>query len=288
MSSPLLAVTGGAAPPHPGLPAHPALPAPPAHLLAAVLARFPPASLALLQARALLQRSDTKFLLPTAVLPALLHGLSAHYAVLSEPSALGAPYRTLYFDTAERRFFHDHRRGRRLRHKLRIRTYAERRLTFLEIKSRRSSALTDKARIELPYDQVHLDGRCAALIRERCQLDGAQLRPQLWIDYRRLTLIGLEREERCTFDFSLSVSNVEHTRSTAAFDGLAFLELKQPEPDPSSPMMRALRALQQRPRSISKYLVAVCELHPRERANLLRPTLRALHELRAGAGSVAA
>ena len=285
MSSPLPAVAGGAAPPHP---AHPAHPAPGAHPLAAALARFPPASLALLQARALLQRSDTKFLLPIAVLPALLHGLSPHYAVLGEPRALGTPYRTLYFDTAERRFFHDHRRGRRLRHKLRIRTYAERRLTFLEIKSRRSSALTDKARLELPYDQVHLDARCAALIRERCQLEGAQLRPQLWIDYRRLTLIGLEREERCTFDLSLSVSNVEHTCSTAAFDGLAFLELKQPEPDPSSPMMRALRALQQRPRSISKYLVAVCELHPRERANSLRPTLRALRALRAGAGSVAA
>jgi VTC domain len=256
--------------------------------LATALARFPPADLALLQARALLQRSDTKFLVPIALLPALLGELPAHYAVLGAPGALGSPYRTLYFDTPELRCFHDHRRGRRLRHKLRIRTYDDRRLTYLEIKSRRSSALTDKARLELPYDQGHLDERCAALIAARCQLDAAQLRPQLWIDYRRLTLIGLHREERCTLDFSLSVADVDHTRTTAALDGLAFLEVKQPEPDPASPMLRALRALQQRPRSLSKYLVAVCELHPEERANQLRPTLRAVRTLRATSGSVAA
>lgn len=252
-------------------------------LLTAALADFAPASAALLQQRALLQRSDTKFLLPTALLPQLVRGMAEHYAVIGAPGAgalPGAPYRSLYFDTAERRCFHDHRRGRRLRHKLRIRTYDDRRLTFLEIKSRRSSALTDKARLELPYDQGHLDERCAALIRARCQLEAAELSPQLWIAYHRLTLIGLCREERCTLDFSLSVSDVGHARSSPAFEGLAFLEVKQPEPDFSSPIMRALRALRQRPRSISKYLVAVCELHPAERANTVRASLRAMHQLR--------
>lgn len=251
--------------------------------LAAAFVEFAPASAALLQQRALLQRSDTKFLLPTALLPQLLRGMAEHYAVIGAPRAgvlPGAPYRSLYFDTAERRCFHDHRRGRRLRHKLRIRTYDDRRLTFLEIKSRRSSVLTDKARLELPYDQRHLDERCAALIRARCRLEAAELSPQLWIDYHRLTLIGLRREERCTLDFSLSVSDVAHARSSPAFDGLAFLEVKQPEPDFSSPIMRALRALGQRPRSISKYLVAVCALHPAERANTLRASLRAVRQLR--------
>jgi hypothetical protein len=112
--------------------------------------------------------------------------------------------------------------------------------------------------------------------------------PQLWIEYRRLTLLGLDRQERCTLDFSLSVSDVTRARASAVFEGLAFLELKQPSPDLSSPMMRALRALRLRPRSISKYLVAVCELHPAERANTLRAGLRSVRALRAGATREAA
>jgi VTC domain len=294
MLSPSPSLVAGATPLRPG-PSNPPLAlAPPAGSLAAALADFSPAGADLLQRRALLQRSDTKFLLPVALLPELLEGMTAHYAALgaADPAGslgtLGSPYRTLYFDTADRRCFHDHRRGRRLRHKLRIRSYDDRRLTFLEIKSRRSSALTDKDRLELPYGQTHLDKPCAELIRRRCRLEVGQLHPQLWINYRRVTLIGLHREERCTLDFSLSISDVAHTREPAAFDGLAFLELKQPEPDASSPMMRALRALQLRPRSVSKYLVAVCELHPQERANTLRASLRAVRQLRACAAQEAA
>jgi VTC domain len=228
----------------------------------------------LLAQRALLQRSDTKFVVPRALLPTLVVELAPHYALLPSAAGAGAPYRTLYLDTAERTCFHDHRRGRRVRHKVRIRHYDDRRVSFLEVKSRRSSRLTDKHRVEVPYDGERLRVAEGAFV-ERCTgLCALALRPQAWVDYRRVTLLGLHRDERCTIDLDLSVSTPDRHRHSAMLQQWALLEVKQPPGDDGSPLVAALRAARLRPVSLSKYTVAVTALFPHERANRLLPDLR--------------
>jgi hypothetical protein len=238
------------------------------------LASLRPASASLLAQRALLRRTDTKFVVPLHALPELICAMAPHYAVLSTGGGCGSPYRTLYLDTADRQCFHDHRRGRRLRHKIRIRHYDDRKLSFLEVKSRRSELVTDKHRIELSYGDGRLKHSDSDFIESRTGLRGFALRPQLWIDYQRVTLLGLAFEERCTIDFSLTVASADRGHQSSVFDDLVLLELKQPTSDPSSPMIRALRAARLRPRSLSKYVVAVTALFPQERANRLRIDLR--------------
>src|SRR6185503_15710692 len=68
----------------------------------AFLAPFASAEPGLLGRRSLLSRSDTKFALPAAMLPAIVGGLAAHYDVVRMPAS-PAPYRSLYFDTPELR-----------------------------------------------------------------------------------------------------------------------------------------------------------------------------------------
>src|SRR5262245_34239806 len=102
--------------------------------LAAAFDRFPEAPLELLADRELLRRIDSKYVLPASGLPELAAGLGDGYAVLRVPTGSVAAYRSLYFDTPDLRSFHDHRRGRRIRHKIRVRHYPDREVSFLEIK----------------------------------------------------------------------------------------------------------------------------------------------------------
>ena len=234
-------------------------------------------------------------------MPGLLAPLGAHYAALglaqaaaaSEPraptagspyrasaeSGPGAPYRTLYFDTDDLRCFHDHRRGRRIRDKIRIRHYDDRRVSYPEVKSRRNASHTDKHRRQIDYGQDTIDERGRHFLHKHSVVPAEVLRPELWVDYRRLMLIGRDRDERCTFDVALAVSTPDRARSAPALDKIVFVEVKQPMVDLSSPVMRGLAAIHQRPRSASKYIFAVTSLHPEVRANRLLPDLRSLHRM---------
>lgn len=237
---------------------------------------FPRATAELLDRRALLRRTDTKFLGNDVAVAAVLPKITGDYALLGS-----APYYTLYFDTADHQFFHDHRRGRRIRHKVRIRHYGDRKLTYLEIKSRLSDTITNKHRIQLPYETQTLDEVANTFIEKHTGVAGARLVPALWINYQRITLLSLEHNERFTIDRDLKVAPA-HDRDGTVVDltGVAFFEIKQSPRMRETPVVRNLRGLGLRERSISKYCAGVIYLDPTERHNRLRPVVRALEGVR--------
>ncbi len=73
-----------------------------------------------MQAR-LMNRVDTKFLVPAYLLDACLRGLEHHYSILEIDGRRRFTYDTLYFDTPERQLYLDHHNGKLNRFKLRIR-----------------------------------------------------------------------------------------------------------------------------------------------------------------------
>jgi len=89
---------------------------------------FPPEDL---QKRSLQRRVDTKFLCAATALNDLVPALGGDYGLLLACGEPLARYRTLYFDSPDRRFYHQHRRGRRDRFKVRSRHYLDRTVSKL-------------------------------------------------------------------------------------------------------------------------------------------------------------
>jgi hypothetical protein len=243
------------------------------HALADVLAPFPLATPALLVERKLLRRADSKFVLHAERLPELLAWLRRDYAVLRAGARRFAAYHTLYFDTPDLRCFHDHRRGRRPRHKVRIRHYPDRRLSFFELKTKQSELLTDKHRIAIPYLQDTLPAPAHELLVARFPSLAGRLEPQLWTNFRRLTLIGLHTNERVTIDTGLQVGE---PGALADIAHVAIVEVKQSPFCTRTPVMAALRGARLHPASASKYCTALAFTRRDLRFNRLLPALRVI------------
>jgi hypothetical protein len=244
-----------------------------------LVSSFPPATPELLGRRALLSRVDSKYVVPIAHLEHVLAGLAAHYAVLRVESGSVATYDNLYFDTPQLRCYHDHGRGRRIRHKVRIRHYPDRQLSFLEVKTKRNEAVTDKHRMPVAYGNERLGLAELDFLRMRIGEMADDLQPAIAMTYRRLSLIGLASDERVTIDLGLSASG-EHGAIVARTLGhLAVIEIKQWPYCVRTPIMRAVRGNGHREMSMSKYITAMSLIRPELRRNRFLPALRALERI---------
>ncbi|MDZ4804705.1 MAG: polyphosphate polymerase domain-containing protein [Candidatus Eisenbacteria bacterium] len=238
----------------------------------ALLSCFPVATPELIARRELRRRTDTKFVLSPASAADLVRAITGDYAVLTAGTELVATYQTLYFDTPELDFFHAHRRGRRVRHKARVRHYPDRSLTMLEVKTRRSKLKTTKLSREHPFGGNELSADDQDFVAIHTGIDRGVL-PQVWTHFRRLTLLGLETCERVTLDFDV---RMEMGQRHASLSGIVIVEVKQWPYGRGTPVMSALRESGCRPGWTSKYCTGIALTHPGVRLNALLPGLRAL------------
>lgn len=248
--------------------------------MAAVSALFPAASLELMGERQLLRRVDTKYVCTVAHAARFVESLVGHYAALPTPGGNLATYRSLYFDTPDLRCYHDHRRGKRLRQKVRIRHYPDRSLTFLEIKTKVSEATTGKLRYPLAFGEERLGPAELAHLAPLVNLDVHQLRPVLRIDFRRLSLVGFDTSERVTIDCDLVATDLEGHRAWSGGDRVV-VEVKQSPFCVRTPVMRALHAGHFREQAMSKYTIATALIRPELARNRLLPDLRAIERMSA-------
>lgn len=102
--------------------------------IVALLARFRPISLPEMDSVALLNRTDTKFLLNTTQLSAALSELSDAYRILEIDANRLNQYQTIYFDTPDYALYRRHHDGALNRYKVRSRAYVDTQLAFLEVK----------------------------------------------------------------------------------------------------------------------------------------------------------
>jgi len=239
------------------------------------LAPFAPAPSELIALRELSLRTDTKFVLPAAAAAAIVPRLAQDYALLGAGEVSIATYRTLYFDTVGLDLYHAQRRGFRVRHKARIRHYPDRGVSSLEIKTRRSELETVKTWRWRKDEHDDLDDDDQAFVRLHTGLQD-DVHPQVWTAFRRVTLLGLQTEERVTVDLEFAVGAGPGTRT---FRDLAILEVKQRPFRRDTPVMSALRAARRRSGWMGKYFVAIALTRPEVPVGALRPGIRALERL---------
>ncbi|MEK7704229.1 MAG: VTC domain-containing protein [Myxococcota bacterium] len=246
---------------------------------AAALRGYLRADAELIASRALLQRADSKFILTRRELCTVLSILSRSFALLAPPTTLWGNYVSIYFDTPDLMLFHDQRRGRRRRFKVRLRHYHDRGLTFLEVKRKDRPGRTDKLRRQLAYGRGALSSDDMGFLDEAIAPAKVDLAPIIATEFRRITLVGRDTVERVTFDLDLKVSRHDIGHS---FGDAVIAEVKQPRLWNGSPTMSALRACGARAGRPSKYCMGIMALDEAVRANRLRPRLRALEEVAHG------
>ena len=237
--------------------------------LQAVFNMLPPIYLHQVQRAALSDRIDTKYLLTEEQALTILSGLIDSYEVLEVEGYRGGHYRTLYFDTPALAMFYAHHSGLRARYKVRIRSYVDSRISFLEVKNKTSRNRTVKTRIPMEA-ALELDARAGAFLATQVPYNAADLVPRIYNEFIRVTLVGVKHLERLTLDFAISLGLDDRQID---LPGLVVVEVKQRKFSAQAGIFRQLHEMHLLPTSFSKYVFATTQLT----ANVKQNRFKARH-----------
>ncbi len=240
-----------------------------------LLEKYETISLGELAEANLMDRKEVKYVLSEKQLPELISAVQEHYKVLSINDKQLFNYNSQYFDTDELNFFHDHRRGRLNRYKVRKRHYIDSDLSFFEVKFKNNHGRTRKSRIV--SDPQKTDGIQKTednFLQEVSPFAGDALFPTVQVNYKRLTLVSKTTVERITIDINLSVQKGEES---LAFEGLVIVEVKQDKLR-NSPVKNTLKNMGIRSGTISKYCLGIISLENDIRFNRLKPAFDRLYK----------
>jgi hypothetical protein len=239
------------------------------------LSRFATIDLLSLRKEHLQDRVDTKFALHQSGLPALLSQLENSHRVLSVEGAGIQPYRNLYFDDEQLSFYFHHHDKRGNRCKVRLREYTNSNTVYFEIKQKINKNRTVKERIAHTALCETLSTEAQDLVEQIVLKEVGPLRPALWCDFNRITLLSPNQEERMTVDYNIQVRNSQRGKD---YNGLAIIEVKHNSNRPSSFNVLA-KQNKIRKISISKYVMGLAHLHPEMKQNNFRMKLLAIEKI---------
>ena len=227
----------------------------------------------------LMNRVDTKFIMPSSLLPKVFETLDGHYSALKIGPNRCFQYESTYFDTKDHRFYHMHHNGHLNRHKVRMRRYVDSDIQFLEVKLKNNKKRTIKERIPLEtHKEIDLADNLDFL-REVKVPTPHKLKPCLHNRYQRIALANEKRGERLTIDIKLANEVAKDGVSQLPLHDIAIIELKQARLDRGSPFFTLARQLGIRPSGFSKYCMGMT-LARRGQAdwkyNRFKPVLRRL------------
>lgn len=225
----------------------------------------------------LMNRTDTKFLLPLTKLGALLEMAKEYYRVCEIDGKRELPYSTTYLDTPDHLFFNQHMNGRLSRHKMRYRTYLTSGITFFEIKCKTNKERTVKWRIPNKLSGDQPDNEVLNFMDSKIDYDLLDVKPALINHFSRITLVGLATKERITIDFNLEFKDTKDKVSSLPF--LAIAELKREGFTNTSPFIEIARKLSIRRYGFSKYCIGSALLNDHPKTNILKPKFLILNKI---------
>ncbi|MCR4847558.1 MAG: polyphosphate polymerase domain-containing protein [Bacteroidales bacterium] len=227
----------------------------------------------------LMNRVDTKFLVTSDQLMAILNGIHDHYYAQEVEGKRLSAYDTVYYDTPDLRMYIIHHDRHLVRDKVRVRTYVDSHLTFCEVKHKTNKGRTKKKRIEVPLGtDVLKDPQAMAFLTERQPYPVASLSPNLETVFDRFTLVNYEKTERLTIDCNVNFNNFV-SNTSASMDSLVIMELKQ-DGRARSLLKEVLFDLRIKPYKISKYCIGTAMTRPEVKQNRFKKKLRRINKLK--------
>ena len=242
------------------------------------LDQLPPISLDEMSGIKLMNRTDTKFVTNKQKLAALLELAQGNYYAQEINGSRIANYRTVYWDTPGYRFYLEHHNGRAPRQKIRVRTYLDSDLTFLEVKTKNNHGRTKKKRITVPdHDRDIIKEAGGSEFTK--QLTGETMddvNPTVQNRFQRITLVNMGKTERLTIDFNVCFHNYE-TNEDAETGDLVIIELKR-DGNVYSPILELLRRLRIHTSGFSKYCIGSVMTNNHLKRNCFNEKLVRIHK----------
>ncbi len=241
---------------------------------------FEPISLQQMEAVALLNRTDTKFVMSTSQILDALWAVQQDYWMLSVHGKQLNHYRTLYFDSPDFELYNLHVNGRADRYKVRSREYIDSNLSFLEVKHKTPKDRTIKDRIATTQPVMQITRDSEKWLGDFLPYDSRELEPMLWNTFTRITLVSKQYCERVTLDTDLTFYTENKVKQLA---GIVIAEVKMNKCNQTSPFLLQMRSQRIYPQGFSKYCIGVTLLYDQVKKNAMKPKLLWLEKMSKGA-----
>lgn len=241
-----------------------------------IVADFLPISLDEMDDVKLMSRTDTKFAFKANKMPLLLQKLLPFYRVLAIDGELIHDYKSLYYDTDNRKFYLDHHNGRVNRNKIRFREYVGSKLTFLEIKRKNNKGKTIKKRMRVDAISNELSEKQQNYI-EKIIGRPMEVNAKQWINFSRITFVHKTQKERLTIDVNLTFEN---SNEKGDMKHIVIAEVKQERMSRSSDFMRIAKEMHILPIRISKYCLTTLALNPELKKNRFKEKVLFINKLK--------
>ena len=255
-----------------------------------ILTNYQPITLEEMSGIRLMNRTDTKFVTNIATLRKLLKLAVWQYRAQEIDGKRLARYYTMYFDTPDMQMYTCHHSGHANRQKLRIRSYVDSGLNFLEVKTKNNHKRTRKKRTTMfdfdplaPTRNIAFDSHddnfkeYDSFLRENLWYKPEIMEEAIENRFNRITLVNNNKTERLTIDTELCFHNI-HTGNDCSLPELAIIELKRDGLVPS-PILSLLNELRIKPLGFSKYCIGTALTNPGIRQNRFKQRLHALGKL---------
>lgn len=245
-----------------------------------ILQQFSPITLEEMQSVKLMNRIDTKYLVPRSMLPQILNRLTDNYFVQVNADRRIALYNTLYYDTADVEMYRVHHDRKLHRQKLRARIYCDTQEGFCEIKTKNNKRRTKKKRIGIPvsiFGNMLSDSNVQDFVKAKLWYAPEILIPQVENQFNRITLVNRDRSERLTIDSELHFTN-RHTGRSCDLPFLVIIELKQDGNIPSY-FKNVMLDMRIQPKRISKYCLGTILTNPTVKSNRFKRKLRYIQKI---------
>ena len=204
----------------------------------------------------LMNRVDSKFLLPIAMLTDVLDACKSHYSLLMIDKVTIFQYDNIYFDTIELDFYNKHHNRKLNRHKVRHRHYADVGTSYLEVKFKNNKGRTIKNRCLVDKDPTSALADNYMFLGEQGIDISNQFISSQACSYKRISLANDSLRERLTLDLNINFSSqLKHATADDHYclSDFFIAELKQEKLNRQSPFYRLMRELCIRPKGFSKY-----------------------------------
>jgi len=220
--------------------------------------------LADLSSSSLMDRVDSKFLLPVDQLLNVLNRCTNYYSALEIQDKSIFHYKNIYFDNNELTFYNQHHNRKLNRHKVRHRNYTDSNISYLEIKFKTNKGRTIKTRQPTDNNPFTALDSGYTFLKQQGITTPEHLIPSQLCAYNRISLANNDLSERITLDLNLSFTNQvteklnAHQNSQAVrLSDYVVAELKQNKLNRQSPFFQLMREIGIRSQGFSKYCMGV-------------------------------